>query len=641
MKKVISMVLALTLLTCQTAFADSIYLKFSGKTETDAKGATILVLEKDADVNNVTAQDIVYINQSSISEDGSFTMTIPFFIEEDYIVRSNALESELKEPVKDKILYVSENGSDTNTGESADSPLKTLAKAYLEMIELKEIKIIGSVAYTDPGASYEGGLTISGADSTATLTVPSEISLKGDLTLSNLAISGGTTFYANGNHLKIEETVTTSTKLTAYGACKTEELTGDTNLEILGGKWSRIYGGGQAAVNGNTNLVVGGKVNDGCLINDKDSSTFSYCNIFGGGNNAAVSGETNVHLTGSAVVAYTIGAGIGANGTATETNILIDENAKCMNVYGGSYDSAISATTNVTLSGNALVEAIFGGSQNAALTGHTNVNLLGGDVSRRVYTGCYNNATRNGLSLSWSSAHYVTGTTTLRIGKNAKVNTQTDLHSDNANNIGVYAGSRIASSSRSQNEKNTIIFLDNSYSSFSGEIGTQDISALLDLKSGDYLTVKAGLNGDVTGTGAHGVIRVIPDNGYYGTIGSATYKIPTDVTISGTTTVTFGLNNFYVNVNEAGATENGASANVDVTANNTTGEVTPKLIVALYDDVTGKLVDCSIVDAASETDKTISFTGELLADRTYTVKATIWNGNIKPLTAVSKISFTK
>ena len=64
-----------------------------------------------------------------------------------------------------------------------------------------------NAAYTDALASYEGDLTIKGNDG-AVLTLPSTVSLKGNLTLSNLTLSGASTIFANGYNLKIDETVT-------------------------------------------------------------------------------------------------------------------------------------------------------------------------------------------------------------------------------------------------------------------------------------------------------------------------------------------------------------------------------------------------------------------------------------------------
>ena len=296
---------------------------------------------------------------------------------------------------------------------------------------------------------------------------------------------GASTIYANGYKFETSESITSIDRLNVYGGKKSAGNGGDTNVILLGGLYQNIYGGGNGGmINGNTNVVLGGNANAGDGIND-GASNISPCMVYGGGENGTVSGKTNVTLKGNAVAKYLVGAGTGTNGTAKDTNIFI-EGGKVMNVYAGSRSVTLPSgtVTHITMTGG-LAEALFGGCEGVALTGHTYINLLGGEVSRRVYTGCYNDAKEGigffEIKLTYQSDRYVTGTTTLAISPNAKVNTKTGLSGTNILNVGVFSGSRTAN--QHDAEQNTIIFLDGCYSAFKNKIGEKGGIATKYLKS--------------------------------------------------------------------------------------------------------------------------------------------------------------
>ncbi len=508
-------------------------LTFSGATE---NGTVVIgqyiTLEQ---LNSVTApeeQGKVFLGWSTTQNGKAIDLTTHFFSEDAtvYPVYGTVDES--------KTVYVSNDGDDDNNGEET-APVKTLAAA----IQLCPGKVVLMNDVASPNlASFSYIPEIVGATGSETLTHISTLALSSDLTVDNLKLSGVTEIIANGYALTIGENVTTDSNLTVYGGKSGEALTGDTNITLLGGTYANIYGGGKNAdVTGDTNVVVGGNVNPGKDIDDTNTETLAPTYVYGGGYNGAVSGTTNVTLKGNAVVKYLVGAGYGTTSQCTSTNIRI-EGGKVMNVYGGAAGNGATLTncnTKITMTGG-VAESLFGGSEALAMTGNTELSLISGTVYRRVYSGCYNNATRELVTLTWSSSHVVTGTTTLMIYPDMQLNQNSYLSDDNDSNIGVYAGSRTKSAS--DDEVNIVIFENGCYDSKNGVIGSQDTASILvGLKSYADYTVKSGKNGLVLAANNGKNVYIQPDSAYIGSIGSTTYKNANAVLSDKTTTVTFAF----------------------------------------------------------------------------------------------------
>lgn len=524
---------------------------------------------------------------------------------------------------EDATVYVSASGDDSNLGTEV-SPFKTLAKAYQKIGDSGTIVVEGSIAYTDLAATKNGTVIINGA-ADAILTLPSKISLKSNLCIDNVVLSGASTIYANGKKLVIGEGVTSNARMTVFGGVESGTYYGDTDIVLLGGLYQRVYGGSAVPMTGNTNVVFGGNANAGDGNNDQ-ASNISPCLIYGGNSTGDVVGETNITLTGNAVTKMIYGAG--AAGGATKTSIYI-EGGKAMNVFGGTNGATLNGcSTNVTITGG-LVEAIFGGSESRSMTNsHTHVNLLGGDVSRRVYSGCYNGTN----SLNMATTHFVNGTTTLIFGKDAKVNSKTGLASTNQKDIGVYGGSRLKSVNA--NEKSTVIYLDNCYSSKSGTMGAKDLSAMLiGFKNNVSYTVKAGEGGAVTVPDQAGKIRLIPDMGNVAKVAS-TYYVNEIINATSTTEVTFEKN-FKIE---------GAAATVDnnkltVTASATLNDLmqnasNPQIYVVVTDAETSRIIAYQKKDASLHTE---TFEFDIKSGEDYKVKAMLWNDDFKPLASFEEI----
>lgn len=606
-----------------------------GTADKDAIGVTLLVLNKGTDVKTFTGSDIAYINQTGIKSDGSFSLTLPYLNTDNFDFYSNMdIDIEVDKSGLLKTAYVSSAGSDTGDG-SVDNPFATLSKAYSMLDGGGKIIIKDSAAYV----SAPMPIVIEGEVSSAVLTLGSETDLKGNLTLTNISLGGASTVYANGYDFTVESSVTSADRLSVYGGKKSANLTGNTNITLLGGKYNDIYGGGYAGtVTGDTNIVLGGNANQGEGIDDDNTSTLSPCMVYGGGNNGAVEGKTNITLTGNAVAKYLVGAGTGTNGTTKDTNIYI-EGGKVMNVYAGSRSTLLPAgtTTHVTMTAGT-AEAIFGGCESVSLTGHTFVNLYGGQVTRRVYSGCYNNVSfgMSGLSVAatWSTSHHVTGTTNLVIGPGVQLNTKDGLSSDNSINVGVFSGSRMET--QSDDEQNTVIFADGCYSTHNSYMGEKSsyliVSLSKYLKSFEDYTVKATANGSVAPTTKAGTIYVAPNRGYDCVIGSSKYQTGNASISAGTSDVVFKEKDFFINsVTANDLTESGISGSADIFAGNSAGVEGPRMIVAVYDD--NGLLSTDIQPlTASNANQEFSINCKLEKGKTYTVKAMIWDKGETPLT---------
>ena len=174
---------------------------------------------------------------------------------------------------------------------------------------------------------------------------------------------------------------------------------GDNNSSHSAIVTENVYGGGDAAaVTGNTTVTY----------NDANTSS-QVANLFGGGNQAGVSGTATVSLTsgkvttgiyggcntsgtvGGNIVVTLLGGTVGASGASTKAN-----------VHGGGYGSATATSGNVTVnigtksgttySGTATIYGdVYGGSAlgsvNTNTSNTTQVNLYHGTIHGDAYGG--------------------------------------------------------------------------------------------------------------------------------------------------------------------------------------------------------------------------------------------------------------
>lgn len=258
------------------------------------------------------------------------------------------------------------------------------------------------------------------------------------VTFSNMTLKLYTdgALYANGNRLKIDETVISdNSKTTIYGGGSgSSSSVSGTDVTILAGTYKAIYGGGRlGTVDGDTHLTI----QNANVYSTSGENEFRY--VCGGGKNGNVTGSTYVTIgegfnkdlewnhpvhktlslvcgggyavesTNTAIVEgntyvviedndktndvvgaktnHVYGAGIGYSDVNGKSHVTCD-GGYSMSIYGGGALNAENANTSVVMK-DGQVEQIFGGNREG-MNGNADVHILGGSISRRVYAGCYN-----------------------------------------------------------------------------------------------------------------------------------------------------------------------------------------------------------------------------------------------------------
>ena len=371
----------------------------------------------------------------------------------------------LKKYLARAVVYLSDNGDDTNSGDSIEAPVKTLNRAIEQVYEGGTVYITDT--YTPDSdfiwKKHLKPVEISGG--TLNATAASAFKIADDTTFTDIKLDfgSGTEIYANGSELKINDDVMVSGNPRLYGGGTATVKS--TSMEIYSGSYQYIYGGGKNAdVLGNTRLIVGGNVNSGLNAADHNGGVY----IVGGSESGVVFGDTNLTVGGNAKATYIIGAGINSSSDVRgKTNVNIN-GGTFMGAYAGSKNGKCS-DTQLTLSGGT-IEQIFGGNENASMTGNTSLKILGGTVTRRIYGGCYNNLSTGG---EWQSRYHVSGNATVFLSSKA------NIKFGSLNDRGIFACSRYES--YFVDENSTIIYEDSAaQSKFSGLLGQQDwVSGLI------------------------------------------------------------------------------------------------------------------------------------------------------------------
>ena len=230
------------------------------------------------------------------------------------------------------------------------------------------------------GGGNNGDVTGNVSLSTTTGTISGSVygggnnaKVEGNITSNISSSTIGSTFYGGGNNGITEGTVssaiTASTVTTAiYGggnqaSVGTGNNTTSSTLILNGSRTCNVFGGGNAAaVNGSTSLTV--------------SNSTITCNVYGGGNgiNSVVSGD----LTGELNPAKVTG----------NTTVLVNSSTTVAeSVYGGGNLGIVSGNTNVTVNAATTSENIFGGGNAARVKGNTDVLVTNATVSESVYAG--------------------------------------------------------------------------------------------------------------------------------------------------------------------------------------------------------------------------------------------------------------
>lgn len=520
---------------------------------------------------------------------------------------------------RDKTVYVSPSGSDTNDGSEAQ-PLKTIQKAFSLYDTAKVIVLSDLTENISNIDDYTGEITLEGKEKSVKLSVASDTVLKGDLTIDNITLYSGGLYpgiYACGHKLVIGRGVSTEVaqnRFSVYGGKMAADMTGDTNITVLGGQYSAIFGGGnKGAVTGNTNVVIGGTVNAADSVNDSDSNYYtSYA--FGGGNAGDVSGKTNITLTDSAKITYVFGSNKDG-GTTSDTNVTVN-GGRAMNIFGGAVGTNITANTKVIMNGG-IVEGIFGGSNSADITGSAYIEVNGGEVTRRIYSGGYKGTAG------------VSGGTMLVIAPEAKLCTGSGLSLINKTDMGIYGGSRGITA----DEKNTVICNGGSGDKLS-----------LDNKGWDYI-VKAAAGGSVSASETENTITITRDEGMLAKVNGTIYLENDKTLAQGLTSITFVSSDKVITDEEITIEKTLVSedsyklkASINMYVPTAVGEQDTVLILALYKG--NQLWSVQYINQKVEDMRQLEAELDTTGEEGITVQAMLWDGNMNPFVAKKYSEFS-
>ena len=363
-------------------------------------------------------------------------------------------------------------------------------------------------------------ITVTGENGTSSFIsfnkVPN-MGINDNVTFENVKVDFASQVYANGNKFIVEKNVdTTNTNTNLHGGAEKTEVE-NTHLEIYAGSWKTIYGGGGyysdtdkeqisqgpvkgntniilgdvdvfhtseesrnmvfgggdgSSVGGNTNIIVGGKFNEGVDVTNHDALS----TIYGGGRRSGgdVAGDTNITIQDDAKINYVYGGGAGNTEVNGTCNVVMN-GGTVLSIWGGGAvqsNGGLNKDTSVLMNGGTVAQ-IFGGN-GSGMTGNTHVEVLGGTITRRIYGGCYHDSS--------TTEAYVKGNTVVVIGKDAT------LSLSGTDNV-ICAGSRYAGTQ--DGEVGIMIFNGNQYTTYKNKIG--GFSA----QSYDYL-IKGTTGGTVT-----------------------------------------------------------------------------------------------------------------------------------------------
>ena len=221
---------------------------------------------------------------------------------------------------------------------------------------------------------------------------------------TNIEIHGGTFDYVfgggNGEHGA------------QYGA----DVTGNVNLKIYGGTIKEVFAGSNAngTIGGSMSVTIDSENNNSCgieiaslygggnqAVGKTGTFTINNCDavidtIYGGSKAAAVNGNIALEITKGQIGSVFGGNNMSGaiNGTIAVT-VNLDNCASLDNVFGGGNHAVYSGIPTVTLTNGTVNNSVFGGGNEAGVGGSL-VNINGGRVMDGIYGGCNTSGTVTG-----------------------------------------------------------------------------------------------------------------------------------------------------------------------------------------------------------------------------------------------------
>ena len=212
---------------------------------------------------------------------------------------------------------------------------------------------------------------------------------------------GGNYAASNAGNLTIGCTGISSSEYIdyVYGGANRADITGDITLTITGGRINNAFGGN------NNSGTISGDITVDVEWTTPGCSDKYLGNVYGAGNLAPHTGNPAVNIkNGTATNVFGGGKGATAIVTGNPVVTIGDANASHIasvsgNVYGGGDAAAVSGNTTVTYNDNnasSTVANLFGGGNAAGVSGTTTVTITSGKVTDGLYGGCNTSGTVGG-----------------------------------------------------------------------------------------------------------------------------------------------------------------------------------------------------------------------------------------------------
>ena len=185
-----------------------------------------------------------------------------------------------------------------------------------------------------------------------------------------------------------------------FGGNNNGGQTDTSHINITNGNYGSVYGGGEKATTKTTNVTLSGVTIDEVVYGGGDQAPVStntnvlinnnaniLGQVFGGGNEGIVNGSTNIEINSATVNEIVYGGGNKAQ-VLNDTSVEIKNSATVKGqVYGGGNEGIVYGTASVQVTNSTTEKNIYGGGNKAAVAEDTTVNINHSTVGESVYGG--------------------------------------------------------------------------------------------------------------------------------------------------------------------------------------------------------------------------------------------------------------
>ena len=230
------------------------------------------------------------------------------------------------------------------------------------------------------GGSNKTG-TIGG---TITVNVSKSINCSDPMLISEV-YGGGNMAPSSAGTINISCTGTDGYIDKVFGGANAAQINGSIDLKINGGNIGDVFGGNNAS--GNITGTVEVTVGD----DPTECSIFKIKNVYGGGNLAPYGHSTNypsVSIVSGTITEGVYGGGYGQPAVITGNPQVTVTGGSIGAVYGGGNAAAVTGNTVVSVSNAAVSGSVYGGGNAAGISGTTSVTVSSGTIGTGIYGGC-------------------------------------------------------------------------------------------------------------------------------------------------------------------------------------------------------------------------------------------------------------